>query len=797
MLKLQIKLAGGDFMKLKLMGLLMGILSLFVMGGCADRGLAGAVETDARAMGRYVEADMTVGGKTESDHKIKGLLDIRRSRSGELFTAAFMEDGKINFFRCSQEERWDSMDKMAEAVNAYEATTFISYPITMNDDGNVLLASYIENIDSIFTEIVKIDETGECTAIPLDYPEIQNTSDLDTFAIDNKEMVGNRLNDIQVDGDGCIYGVDIAHRLLKFDPETGAFLQEFIVDGRTPSSYYLAGNVLIIYDGFTYYYFDKDSGKQYDQQPPLTQLLNSSDRRDGAHVAFAGGTRENEIYALTDGCVYRYMMNGNVVECIIDGTLNSLSDPNLEVYRMVVPEDGKLLVLGQFNGITELKKYTYMSDVPALPDQELKIYSLYEDEFLTQSLAIIRRKHPDVYVTLEIGSDSGSKKEALKQLKASMENGSGPDILYFNDGESYGVDDYLLPVDDMMENVKRDLPVYENLFPAEAGTRVIPTRFGMYVCAGSRAAVENGSSLKRLADFARSPAEVGDSSLPYLSLVQLTADLYEVFGGPVVDAKGHVDVEALCSFLEGCHEIFASETIVKIPLDQRNFTDVISEFPAFDGQGLYSRIDDIYNNSGQFRHYKITAVDDICVLWSISQALSQTFDYTFVDTVYCPSAFIGVNQNSSKGELAELFIYEMLSHEIQSLETGGLSVRADVMEAQMQRSDVFMDSVFMVWGDNKEIVDEIHIKWPEASAFESFKASIEAVTVPAAGSWPVLGAAVDDADVDNTDRGSTFCTTDDALIEVLKDRWSELCSPDFDPEQCVRDIMEQLKGGKE
>ena len=45
-----------------------------------------------------------------------------------------------------------------------------------------------------------------------------------------------------------------------------------------------------------------------------------------------------------------------------------------------------------------LLKYTYSADTPAKPDKELKVYSLYDNREMRQSITRFQKDHTDVYV---------------------------------------------------------------------------------------------------------------------------------------------------------------------------------------------------------------------------------------------------------------------------------------------------------------------------------------------------------------------------------------------------------------
>ncbi len=88
--------------------------------------------------------------------------------------------------------------------------------------------------------------------------------------------------------------------------------------------------------------------------------------------------------------------------------------------------------MSQSDPVGRICKYVYSKDTPAVPDTELTVYSLTDDDFLRQAAAAFQKKYPDIYLNLETGmtgEDAVTETDALKALNTEIMAGKGPDIL--------------------------------------------------------------------------------------------------------------------------------------------------------------------------------------------------------------------------------------------------------------------------------------------------------------------------------------------------------------------------------
>ena len=70
---------------------------------------------------------------------------------------------------------------------------------------------------------------------------------------------------------------------------------------------------------------------------------------------------------------------------------------------MITLEDGSFMVSCVIGIDYQLLKYTYSPDTPAMPEKELKVYSLEDNSDIRQAISVYQKEHTDVYVNLEVG----------------------------------------------------------------------------------------------------------------------------------------------------------------------------------------------------------------------------------------------------------------------------------------------------------------------------------------------------------------------------------------------------------
>ena len=126
--------------------------------------------------------------------------------------------------------------------------------------------------------------------------------------------------------------------------------------------------------------------------------------------------------------LYRHAIGGSSVEQIIEGSLSSLFDPKKEIVSMIELDNYEFMALYS-NG--RLVRFVYDEQAQATPSNKLKIYSLYENEYVKQVITAYQTKYPECFVEYEVGIEIGSsvtRDDALKAINTKVIAGEGPDL---------------------------------------------------------------------------------------------------------------------------------------------------------------------------------------------------------------------------------------------------------------------------------------------------------------------------------------------------------------------------------
>ncbi|SKA13208.1 ABC-type glycerol-3-phosphate transport system, substrate-binding protein [Pilibacter termitis] len=175
------------------------------------------------------------------------------------------------------------------------------------------------------------------------------------------------------------------------------------------------------------------TGKKEKASAPFSKMVKLSEGKMGEPAAF--GILKNSkdtFFCANDKHFYR--VTGEKQEILFDKSKTMLGDVSISISKilpygkdafLVVTDDGKGGKLIRYEAKGERKQAS----------KKLKVYTLKDDGFknraVKQVINLYQRKHEDVDVELEIGSENNEipTDEALKKLNARLASGDAPDIL--------------------------------------------------------------------------------------------------------------------------------------------------------------------------------------------------------------------------------------------------------------------------------------------------------------------------------------------------------------------------------
>lgn len=642
------------------------VLILGSLAGCEKKGTAGnmgsAEEEDVsgRAMGRYMEEELSLPADFSSIYDMKKL-----------------EDGSIRMAGCSEDREsvWESKDSGISWEKVYDFPDEIQDNVryTAVSPGGRIACAYDESRDTDMKEIFyMIEPDGSFGRIPFELPQAEGVNMnlvMQILFVGNEQIL---IGDAQ----GIFHLVNAAD---------GSVVRTF--EFGSSGKLYLAvamGKMLLFQSDSEILLYDSETGERKNTGEAMQNGITESGMLRAADTLDVG----ESIYYVTEQGMYHYRFGGSVVEQLIDGGLNSLGSSSVYVNTLLMLDEGNLLVAESHTNEDAkskagLLKFTYSADTPSKPDKELKVYSLYENDSIRQAVSRFQKEHADVYVHFEAalsGEDGMTVSDALKTLTTEIMAGKGPDVLVL-DGmpvETYAEKGILRDLSSVIEeNKEKYFEDVRNAYRNKQGELcAVPTRFLIpMVQAGSayyvpdedfntfmeRAGVLNNMEPKEAVSrfwYSSSAAwRKEDKTLDESRVKEFFGKLKQAYGEPADPAEENED----------------SATAGSAQPNRLAEDDIIrGEFKMLEGSWNVS--------AGLFG-----TNSDYALLLAVTEQLeSGNFGCMpgQVEHVFVPSVTVGISSKGSQPETAEQFVKYLFSGEMQKISQGsGLPVQKEAFRS--------------------------------------------------------------------------------------------------------------------
>lgn len=548
-----------------------------------------------------------------------------------------------------------------------------------------------------------------------------------------------------VDGEGTVYRVDTAGWSVQklFTPENPFYL-----------SVGACGSRFVMIDSTKVYFCGKDDT----EADSTDEVLNAQIRQEidqGASPVIAGG--EDKVYLASESGIYSHVSGGSVMEQLADGALFTLGEPTRVPAAMLAEENGNFLI-GYKDGL--ICSYVYDPDMPAVPEKQLNVYSLRDNASVRGAIASFRKKHPDVYVKLEIGmngEDGVTANDAVKNLNTRLLADEGPDMILL-DGmpiDSYIEKGMLTDISEVLEEVQKDADYFTNLFSGyQKGDAVyaIPLRFQIPVLTGAAEEISGLSDLKSLADRIEEIQASHEKAVRVLgssTAEELLKELQYTCGTAWVK-DGEVDTDALEEYFTQAKRIYEAE--------QKNLSeeDKNSHSRAMEMRGttIQEMWNEVYNIT-----FDVLAKRSCFGMGNLADSEAYPKSLAVLkemenggltvlpgqeQNVYIPSGITGIASGSKETELAKEFLKELLSTGVQSRDAkDGLPVNKDAFLSWTKKVNADTYSMGMVevgGGADGEIYSVDYSSWPTDGQWQELLTMIEGLEKPCLTDEVVLDA---------------------------------------------------------
>lgn len=680
---------------------------------------------NSQAMGRYVEEEIPF--PEEIGIVIGG---IQRDTQGALHLLATANPDRIvgPWSLYLSEDEGDSWTKQeAPWLEQFEGATVSG--VGFDGDGGVYLATitYPPEFDDMVQEAM---ETGEMPDEELYPPYLLYHADASgevrqlDFDFKTGEDGKVTLREIRVAKNGDLI-IQHADSFVQYDPATGEQKHEFLASGWGDTLLY--GDTFAVVGDTEIQQFDLDSGETLEPIP-----LDS-----GGDGTFVISQDESSLYRCSGEGIFRFVLGGSVWERVVDGELSSLNMPSVYISSLIDRSDGGFWVLTSSGGSYIPLRFAFDESIPTVPDSELRVFSLWDNETLRQAIGLFQRSNTETRVRFQIAVDGQSAitvSDAIRSLNTELLAGKGPDLLVL-DGlpvDSYIEKGVLADLSAVLSPAIQEGRLLENIvsaFEQDGKIPAVPARFGVPQMWGPDAFVASARDLHSMADWIEKDAaeNPGVRQLYRMEPEELIEDFYATCAPAWRNEDGSIRREEFISFLEDIQRI--ANTATEPQMDAMFGQSPFSEPFSF----LYGGI--FYAN----RALRIVSglsqtADDLA---SPEAAARYLEDGSFAlmagqaQNVFVPQTILGINQNSSQAEKAQELLMLTLSQKVQENDfEDGYPVDIAALEAGAQSpyapGDDGMQAPVMEDGEMKLLF----ILWPEEAFMDQVIETIRGLSTP-------------------------------------------------------------------
>lgn len=556
---------------------------------------------------------------------------------------------------------------------------------------------------------------------------------------------------LAADENGYIYQIDcIADTLVhKYKPEDdGGDIMTL------PTVIPVGNQMILIYDRMT---ISGEGDFSYEKTDVLVYDLVTHEQKEASQVLEdflsegAGGEKEertsnylpsfdgNAIYIVNTSGIYRFMMGGTVVEKIFDGALGQMNS-SYAIGGTVVDERNLYIL---YSGVSEydLIRYTFDPEAPSVPEKEVTVYSLYDNQMMRQAITKFQKENPDVYVNFDIGitgTDAMTESDAIKNLNTNIMAGEGPDVLFL-DGmpiNSYMEKGLLADISDVIQEVSAADGLFENIagtYQQDGKITAVPLNFSVPVMLGTKEALTGATDLNNFAQWiVRLKEERPDQNvfLDKLDVNTLIKSLLPSSSPAWIKEDGTLDESAIAEFLNNADQLAGSNREPLAPVYDTEDDPQPFELAQFMTTG-HNYISLLVFYKAELSMFNMSnSIDFSYVNAYINQM--EDFDYKpasgQAQNTYIPINPVGICANSKETETAKLFLKFLLEKEDEV--TSVWPVNKKRFQACMEKPSDLKERLMEFHNEEDGSIATIDYKWPDREQTAAFEKMAEGLDTP-------------------------------------------------------------------
>lgn len=677
---------------------------------------------NTNAMGRYVEREFPLP-------EGMGAWDMVLLSTGQLRVAVEDENDKTYLLTTGQDKSgWEETKELpSEILDSGRIESLALAP-----DGTVFCDTLLQDEqtgDYSFRYWI-VEPDGRCRELPIVYPDLDPQT---SFLIGSCDFTD----------DGRLFANFGVLDVREVDIQTGSLsekcndLVQVILDVRCGGKdAYLMG-----FDDCSVLHEGTDAALTGTLQEEVIASLQANMGMD-PKVTF-WENQDGYLFFTTHEGLFSYAPGGSIVEELVSGARTSLGDPIFFPKAMTGGEDGSFYVLGSSSGRDVVYHYVYDPDMPTVPTNQLRVYSLYDDDDLRQMISQYQKTHPDVAIDLEIGltgEDGVTEADAIRTLNTQILAEDGPDILEL-DGLSlntYLQKNLLVDLRDAAEQAGPLLEQVANCYESNGRLSAVPTSFAIPAIYGPGHIVSQIHDLDSLVAAATQAQSENSQFRSVLNgwIPELVADLfYDSCSAAWMRDDGTLDEGKLTEYYAAMQSLYALDAEVR-----ESMADALAEIEAEGGigyiPGAYTGMSGAMSVLMGNQCMTPGTIDGIRQ-WASALGGDERLDgyetapiSLQVSNVFLPRRTMGVLNTSANQEYALDFITFMLSQDVQySCLSTGFQVNRAAFERQINEEQELNGTRSTSDGDGNYV--EVEVRYPDQRHRQELKGWVDALTTPA------------------------------------------------------------------
>lgn len=640
----------------------------------------------------------------------------------------------------SKIEEMTELIKAGDKISFFDITSGTKYDMAKGDTGfstdNSAVAAKLSTFDNIID--VCFGPDGECFVIYLDsntYNSIYAYIDKD--GNDHAVKCDDLLFSAEFSSDGKLYAGALG---TIYEINTDSYTsKEVLAAGSETVGFDIIGNNVILIDELGAHIYDYSNKKEVEVPEVLNNFFKErkNDEYTGDIEFDMCEGEDGSMYIVARDGIFRYAMDGNQIEQIIDGATCSVGNPSYHPKSIALDDNGVIYV-GFKEGI--MTKYMFDGEKVNSASKKLKVYSLEKNNTLSQIINTFSAENKDIKVDYQVGLKSGmTYSDAMKNLTTQILSGDAPDIIML-DG---------LDIDNLIDkNLLMDLKESESQWNSNSALMdnivkwnekdsklySVACKFRIPAVGADKDVLKDIKSYSDIADYAEKTRSSNKGSYAIVSMTEPEVVIKNALiytGSDIISSKG-IDESKLAALYEDCCKIYKNdqpddEIIVSGSINDvppvydfaSKLTSAISD-PKAVALGTLNTFDCDYNLATSLNNY--------------DQPTNVEFRMGMTEgsKIFLPSCNLGIVDASKEKESAVKFINTALSDAQQKIEnTDGFPVNKNALEYfYNKKSEGDNDATLGIADGNGEVTGKVNVEWIDKDEAKQFDEYINKLDTP-------------------------------------------------------------------